>query len=100
MASFRRICSSYAALFFRPQQTELRRRDFVQQPLRFRAVFTRLKRPQQHHPLIGGVLDNVRAGFKRSHAQQPVMIRRLLVERNTQPLVIRVEGFGHDGTIG
>src|SRR6185437_5665220 len=47
------------------------------------------------HPLIGGAFDHVRVGLEQLDAQQPIMVRRLVFERNPQPLVIWIECLGH-----
>ena len=38
---------------------------------------------------------NIRVGLEKLDAQQPVMVRRLVARRNTQPCVIRIEYAGH-----
>ena len=46
--------------FFRGiQQTDLRRGDLIEQPLRPLGMLAGLVCPQMHHPLIGGSLDYV-----------------------------------------
>ena len=47
------------------------------------------------HSLVGRVFDDRGTIFKRRYAQQPVVVRRLLAGRNSQPLVIRIEHFRH-----
>ena len=52
------------------QQAHPGRGDFVEQTLRMLALLARLERPQNGHPLIGGVGDRVEVVFKQTDAQQ------------------------------
>ncbi len=82
----------------RVHQREPGRGHLVQQPLRVCRMGTRLEAPQVGHTLIGGVGDDVRVGLEAGNPQQPVMIRRLLLGRDRQPLVIGIELLlHHDG---
>ena len=44
---------------------------------------------------VGRLLDDVRIGLERADAQQPVVMRRLLLGRDAEPHAIRVEIFRH-----
>ncbi len=59
-------------------------------------MLARLQAAEMSHPLIGGMLDDVRIGLKGLDGQQPVMMRRLILRRNTEPDTIRVEIFWHN----
>ena len=65
-----------------------------QEILRELDVFSDLDRLQERHPLVGGVRDDRRAAFKQGDAQELVMIGRLFVRRDAQPLVIGIKS-GH-----
>jgi hypothetical protein len=51
------------------------------------------------HPLIGGSGDRSSIRFETSDPKQPVMIDRMLVRRDSKPLRIRIERFGHQVTL-
>ena len=78
-------------LLFRTKQTNLGRRNLVQQLLRQLGMLARLQRPQVDHPLVGRGLDHVRIAFERIDRKQPIVVGRLLGGRDAKPLVIRVE---------
>jgi hypothetical protein len=82
-------------LLIRSQEADPCGRDFVQQALRVGGVFARLKRPQMAHPLAGGVLDDRGVRFQRRDAEQSIVIGRLLIWWNAEPLVIRIELLCH-----
>jgi hypothetical protein len=46
---------------------------------------------QVGRPLVRSGLDHVGVGLKQPDSQQPVVVSRLLVRWNSQPLVVRVE---------
>ena len=63
-----------------------------------RRALAGLERLDVGHPLVGRVDNHVRVGLEQRDAQQAIMVGRLLRKRNAQPLVIRIEAFGH-GTL-
>ena len=77
------------------EQTNPRRCHFVQQPLGQRAILPRLKRPQMGHLAIGSAIDHVAIGLEKFETQQPILVRRLLLRRNSEPNMIRIEIFCH-----
>jgi hypothetical protein len=82
-------------LALRTHQAQLGRRNLVQHALRERAVAPGLIGAQVGHALVGGGLDHVGIALEPLDPQQPVMIGRLLLGRNAQPLVVRVERLRH-----
>ncbi len=75
----------------RVQQAELGRRDFVEDLLRERRVLARLERADMRHAGVGRVGDDVRIRLKQFQSEQAVMVWRLFVGANPEPLVIAVE---------
>ncbi len=69
--------------------------DFIEQFLREGRFGARLKRPQKRHPLIGGVGDDVGGRLESRHAQQAIVVGRLLLERDRQPFVVGIELLAH-----
>ena len=67
------------------QQTHSRRRDLPQDLLRLVRVLADLIRPHVDDPLFRRVGNHVRIRLEQRHAQQPIMIRRLLRRRNFRP---------------
>ena len=74
------------------EQRELCRGDFVEQLLRMRGAIAHRHVLQVRHQAVGGRIDHVLVRLEQIDPQQPIMVRGLIFERNTQPLVIRVEG--------
>ena len=62
-------------------------------------MLARLECPQMGHLPVGGALNDCGVVLEWGDAQQPVVMRGLLVGRNCQPLVIRVELARH-GCLG
>jgi hypothetical protein len=77
------------------QEAKLRRRHLVEQLLGQRAMTTRLVRPQVGHAAVGRPLDHVGIVLEELHAEQAIMMGRLLGRRDAQPGVIRIERLGH-----
>jgi hypothetical protein len=47
------------------------------------------------HLPIGRAGDDVWIALEQPHAEQPIMVRRLLFRRNAEPDSIWIERFGH-----
>jgi hypothetical protein len=75
----------------RIEQRYSRRRYLVEELLRFLTALACLKRPQVQHRPIGSVGDHVRVRFIHGNAEQPIVIRRLLVGRNAEPGVVGIK---------
>ena len=85
-------------LLLRIQETDFRRRKFVENLLRQGHVLPEMIVSHMSHPLLGCVRNHIRISLEEFNRQQPVVIWRLIFGRNAQPFVIGVEVFGH-GTI-
>ena len=79
----------------RVEQANLRRRHLVEHLLRQIAVFARLKRAQIRHLPISRRLDHVRIALKGTDREQSIVVRRLLVGRYSQPLVVWIKTSRH-----
>ncbi len=79
-------------LLFRLQQAQLGRSHLVEQLLRQGTVRAGLEGAQMGHLPICRALDHVGVGLEPLDAQQAVVVGRLILGRNAQPLVIRVQG--------
>ena len=79
------------------QQTMLRSGDLIEQPLRIRRVGSRLPASQQGHSTLCSRFDHIGIRFIKRHAQQPIVVRGLLVRRNAEPLVIGIKRAWHCG---
>jgi hypothetical protein len=75
----------------RREQAELGGAQFVEKALRKGGVLASLKGANVRHSLIGGAFDDVGIGLEELDAQQPIMVGRLVLGRNAQPLVVRIE---------
>jgi len=58
-------------------------------------VLPGLKRADVGHLPVGRVGDRVGVRFEQLDRQQPIVVRRLLIRRNAEPLAIGIERFGH-----
>ena len=77
------------------QQTQARPRNFIQQLLTVGRMLTRLVFAQETQLPVGGGFNDLQVFFEIRNPEQTVMVRRLLVGRNSQPLVIRVKACRH-----
>ena len=70
------------------KQAEFGGRHLVQQLLRLRGPRSVLKRPQVDHLPIGSVLDDLAVFLEQANPQQPIVIRRLFLGRDPEPLIV------------
>jgi hypothetical protein len=77
------------------EQADARGGNLVQQFLGSDRVPAGLVTPNMAHLAVSGVLDNARLLLEELESQQAVMVGRLVLGRNAQPDMIRVEGVGH-----
>ena len=75
----------------RHQETDFRRGYLIQEPCRQRDMWPELIAPQMGRLPRNSRLDDFAIVFKRSDAQQAIVMRRLLFRWNPQPLVIRID---------
>ncbi len=88
-----------SGLLQRITEADQRGGQFIQQILGGLGIRTDLKRAHVGHLAIGRRLDDFRIVLERSDPQQPVEVGRLLMRRDAQPLVVRIEALFHgDGS--
>ena len=79
----------------RIEQARLGGRQLIKDPLGNARELSQLVGPHVGRLPLGGVADDLGIGLEAFHAQQPIMIRRLVLGRNAQPAMIRIECTRH-----
>lgn len=80
-------------LLLRADQAQFGLVHFVQQPLRQLTVLAQRERAKVDRAAGRRQLNHVAVLFEQRDPQQAAMVRRLLLRRNPQPFVVRVEVF-------
>lgn len=79
----------------RIQQTDPGGLDLIQELFGELAVLARREVTQRHRLTAGCGVDDIAALFKQFDPQQPIVIRRLISGRDSQPDVIWIERVSH-----
>ena len=73
------------------EQANLRRRSRSEVSARDRSTCPSGTSERWRHPLVGRVFDRIGVGLEHLDPQEPVMVRRLALRRDGQPLVVGIE---------
>ena len=85
-----------AGLLLWIEQADLGRGEFVEDLLRGSLVLAGLIGSHVTHLPIGGVGDHLDVRLERLHAQQTIVIGRLMPRRDAKPAMVRIELVHHD----
>jgi hypothetical protein len=92
-------CNSASHCVFRAgsriEETRLGGGDFIQDPLAHLGVLAQGIPPHMPDLPLGRVEDHLHIALKPLDSQQPVVIGRLILGRNSQPTMIRIECGAH-----